>query len=312
MAGRKPRRRRGSSTVSATRIGLGQNPESWEEWEWLSTFLASQLRNGRLALVIGAGASMGFGLPSWASLTAAIAAASGFGVDPSLSDEEIAERIWSEYCGKDDRAFAVLVQEQLYKNFSFDLSTLHVNSLLASLGALLLPSRQGSIRRAVSFNFDEVLEIYLRHLGFSVTAIATAPSWASQADVWVSHPHGLLPKSGPPLGMLVLTEMSFNRIVGDLRNAWYRELLEIFSSHTCLFIGLSGRDSNLLSLLVSAQKQHAAVIDGYPYWGVRFSKRGDSRRGAWMDRGVFQSDVNVYDEIPERLFRIRQLAAELT
>ncbi len=297
--------------MSTITVSTAASPDNWSSWNFVLRLCAEQLRERRLALVVGAGVSQGFKLPNWEILTERICAACTAAVPPGdLTLEEKAEYIWANHCNRDDREFALLVRDALYAEYSFDLATLTSNSLLAAIGALVLPSRLGAVHQVVSFNFDEVLETYLGHLGFLVDTIVDVPCWATQGDVAIAHPHGLLPRSGPPRGKLVFTSASFGRVTGDITSAWHRELLAVMSSHFCLFVGLSGKDENLMSLAQRVQPQHASKENGFAYWGVRLAKPDDSRRHKWEERGIAQVPVS-YSEIPDRLFSIRQAAGRL-
>ncbi|HKY35313.1 MAG TPA: SIR2 family protein [Polyangiaceae bacterium] len=80
---------------------------------------------------------------------------------------------------------------------------------------------------------------------------------------------------------------------------------------THLFVGLSGEDQNLKSMLKRVQDDHARQGE-HLYWGVRFSAdENDPLRNMWDMRGVFQHTVRDYDDVPRLLLRVCQRAAEL-
>ena len=89
--------------------------------------------------------------------------------------------------------------------------------------------------------------------------------------------------------------------------------MTIFRRRTCLFVGLSGDDSNLDSMLVEAQESHASKLENTCYWGVKFSAADDAvERQLWQDRGVYYQLVKDYkDDMPSFIFEICQHAAEM-
>ena len=179
----------------ADRLKLSRmaDPASFEQ-PGVETFLAAQLRAGRLSLVLGAGASFGFSLPNWETLTTRAAAGCGCTLTAGQSLELQAEDVWRA-CEKDDPRFSEVVRRALYDDFAFktDFAALAENPLMRALGAMAMPSQRGSVSKILSFNFDDLLERYLEYSGFVVNSVAEEPSWDSASDVSVYHLHGLLP-----------------------------------------------------------------------------------------------------------------------
>ena len=172
-----------------------------------------------------------------------------------------------------------------------------------------MPSRRGSAS-IISFNFDNILELYLNYLGFDVTSVYSAPVWYNRADVKVYHPHGFLPYDAPP-SHIIFAKRHYDNVVGDIYNIWKPKLLDILRCNTCIFIGLSGIDNNLTSILEKDVKDlHVSKTNRHLFWGVRFADKNDTRAFIWENRGVFQQKLDNYDELPSWLFEISQLAAQ--
>lgn len=277
----------------------------------LTEFLAEQLRDGRLALVLGAGASFGFGLPGWHDLTILAANQCGCPVHPSKTDEQIADDV-RRRCG-DAILFAETVRAALYQKHPFDFDVLMQSSLMRALGALAMPSARGHVSQIVSFNFDDLLETYLNFYGFAVEAVAVEPSWQSAADTVVFHQHGLLPvDTTKAVTKITFAQRDFDEIAVDVKNAWRRRVIPILTSHTCVFVGLSGNDSNLRQMLIEAHATHVSRRSNDRYWGVRFSDDvDDPNRDMWKENGITQITVATYDKVPERLLAICQRATAL-
>jgi hypothetical protein len=88
----------------------------------------------------------------------------------------------------------------------------------------------------------------------------------------------------------------------------------VLQSHVCLFIGLSGDDPRLDSLMVETYKdKHAYNRSETGYWGIAFSMSSEARiTRQWADRGIYlQHLVDYRSDLPKFLFEICQQAALL-
>lgn len=198
---------------------------AWENPSKLKHFLGHQLVEGRVALVLGAGVSFGFGLPSWRKLVEDMFSEAGHAYPSSLAPPEASDRLYVDVLGKDDAKLVQLLAQALYKTFDASANTLRRNELLIGLAALIVRSGRGSASRIVSFNFDDVLERFLRYLGLTVHSVSTMPSWASAHDVRVYHPHGYTPQGGATSDRVVFTQLQYDKLVGD-NEMWEAVLLE--------------------------------------------------------------------------------------
>jgi len=76
-----------------------------------------------------------------------------------------------------------------------------------------------------------------------------------------------------------------------------------------LFVGLSGNDQNLSSILTEVSKKHPSRGSDFR-WGVRFAV--DTANDAfWYGRGVSNQTLANYDDLPRRLLKIGRMAADL-
>jgi hypothetical protein len=285
--------------------------ESFKNDDILTSFLAQQLDQGALAIVLGAGISIPLGLPSWPDLLQKLADKLTKALATGLGPDEQAEALFHA-SGLTALEFAEQVRALLYQGVDRSFSGLLNSHLLAALGALAMPSRRGSASEIITFNFDDLLETYLGYYGFTVEVVDILPAWNSRADIRVFHPHGLLPSNpeAPLKRGIVLTRSDYDKTVGDPSSAWHSALTQTLASHTCIFLGLSGADANLTSLLTRVQGIHPAAAQGQPYWGIRLTTDGvDPRKSAWESRGVFQKTLSSYDQMPHWLTSICQKAA---
>jgi hypothetical protein len=283
----------------------------YDDYEKVQQYLADQLKKEQVALFLGSGVSKAFGLPLWEDLLDTAFARKGAVRPDKLSNEDAAEYLLLDLFRGDQDEFHRALREALYEhvNMAGLRDQLRHSPTLQALGALFIRSNRGSIRTVVTFNFDDLLESYLTDGGYFVQPILTAPPWTENSDVRVFHPHGVLPidDTRPPTDV-VIAQIHFDRMIGNKNNAWRAALLSILSSHTCIFLGLSGADANLTSLLAEAKDIHPATLRKDMFWGFRFSdNENDPRRLKWENRGISQITMD-YNDLPEWLRGVARLA----
>lgn len=292
----------------------------WANRDTLVRYLAGQLIRGRLAIVLGAGISVPSKIPDWKQLLNRICEQRGLTVYDfgKHSPEQAAGHLKREEFGDDDFAFNSAVREALYSDPEFDPSFAAMRGELglAGIAALVMASRRGAASNVMTFNFDDMLERYLRYHGYVVSSVFGDANWATNADVQVFHPHGLLPLDTltPMSGSIVFTRNDFGQVVGDSANPWNQLALSFMRRNTCLFLGLSGEDDRLFGLLGKAQESHAINSGGNAmYWGVRFTDtRDEVVDGEWSAKRVWVQHVADYPtDLPEFLFSIVQAAADM-
>lgn len=291
-----------------------QSLNYWTEAD-VDAFLVQQLLRSRLALVIGAGASAGFGLPDWKTLIDLMYAAK-VGSTPAGSLTQVAGHFKDTYYENDQVGFAEFVRECLYSCVGVSLDNIRDSKLLQALGALVANSTRGGAAYVVSFNFDDLLEEYLATIGIVACSEDHMPNWSHQVDVEVLHPHGLLPfdcEVPTSANGIVFTDDDYLKVMGNATDSWDRRMLDIFSSYTCLFIGLSGVDDRLMGLVKRAGEIHPAVqSDHHPFWGIvamRESAENGVSEGRWKKQGVLPRKFLEYADIPDWIFKLCQAAA---
>lgn len=306
---------------------LMRDPSYWNDKEKLIEYLARQLVAGRLGLLLGAGVSRDFGLPSWDELIGELSHRTGTGdFAPGDNAARRAQVIKETKFKHDESAFLDLVQKVLYENASIDLEHLTDHRLLSAIASLVMASRRGSASKVITLNFDDVLETYLEYFGFVSASIAGERHWASNSDVVVYHPHGFLPHAPERKrsSKIVLGSRDFFKAIAtSADNPWRLLLITLMRTHTFLHIGLSGEDMNVESLMEAVQPLHAASPEGGGYAGeaafvgVRFglSKNAASQRDTIeLNRGygVFTHLIDgEWEQLPSFLFQICQTARSI-
>ncbi len=275
--------------------------ENWENPKILTQFLARSLKLSRLSLVVGSGISSGLKLPDWQSLLDSLSKGKKLPNDfDEISSPQKATLIKRNFYNNDETKFNLAVKDNLYHNAKIDFDIMQQNKLLSAIGALVMASSRGSISNVITFNFDDILEIYLSYYGFSCESCVSSTSWASNKDVIIHHPHGLLPfgKDKKPQGELIFDHSSFHSIMTNERG-WKQKLFQILSSSLVIFIGVSGNDDHLQNHLEECKNIHASLNDNLPYWGIWFTDDAQSAKAdIWRSQKVHPIEV-IKDEYGE-------------
>lgn len=215
--------------------------ESFESRDEAIKYGAEHLRGGTLCLAIGAGASAPLGFPTWEGLLRRCMADQSLPLSSTLG-LDLSASVLGDHCRRNRIDLRDVVHAALYQGGALSPQALTSSPRLAALGALLMGSRRGSVQTVITFNYDSLLEEYLRLYGYDSRAVSALPSLHGAEDVTVFHPHGYLP-SDPSLGArsetIVLTRESFNQILGDPASSWVALLRHLIRTKILLLIGIS-------------------------------------------------------------------------
>lgn len=290
------------------------NPDLFRDRGSLVPYLAQMLFEGRICLVLGSGISQPLGLPCWEGLIENMYTELGstFKAVPSTDLRKEAEKIYKKNCHKNKIEFNELVRTALYRNFEFDILEFRKNETLAAIASLVMGSKRGSAAKVISFNYDDLLESYLRYHGFVVTPIYEERHWSYDADVGIYHPHGFLPHADEQGGSadIILTRESYNSIPYNTNWHWRPHLQSILRTHFCIFIGLSTSDEHIDALLVDSEKNHPYAYTNTAYWGLATLKQSEPAEEDWDGRRVYPLIVSdFHDDLPRFLFSICQEAS---
>jgi len=288
--------------------------DQWENEDHLINHLGNHLNNCRIVLVLGAGISTEFGLPNWEKLISGLYKLKGASENNKLSPENRILFFKEKLCS-DEIDYKNSIQKVLYSGYDFDFKNLKNFSTLSALVALIMASKRGNASNVVTFNFDNILELYLSYYGFISNSRILTKHWSSNADVNIYHPHGYIP--APPSiefsDKIVFDQKSYMGVIGDESNPWRQHVLSLFRTNFCIFIGLSGNDSNFDSFLYKTMESHVAIEEGQLFWGMNFILESEDSeiKEIWKTKGIFVKEITSYMEgIPEYLYKICQTAAQ--
>lgn len=301
-------------------MGTGYGPiateAAWQRPDFIDKFLANQLSRGSVSLVVGAGVSMGFQLPSWDDLVKQMYRTKREKLPTKRrSAPEMCDALKLKYFAGNDLQFSELVRDSMYRKIDADPSLVLSSPLLQAVGSFLVSSMRGRTGSLISFNFDDLIETYLRLLGFVVRSEPKAPYWTVNADMQVLHPHGILPQDPKqPCTDIVLTASDYDRVIGHDSDAWNQSMKSVLAGTTPVFLGLSGDDQRLRSLLTQVKTIHPALVrESHRYWAVRPTVVGEDESivARWKGLGVAPRTLPSYDGIPSWLLGVCQRSALL-
>jgi len=232
-------------------------------------------RKRRLVIFLGAGASIPYGLPSWRDLVLELLfeqaqhtrrlgpmwphyrrAVASWMTDYFNYDPLVLARVVERHLrpgdgakGKatpaDEVGFLDRLREHLYANVRQPAE----RTLLRAV-AELAGRDDGGLDAIVSFNFDDLLQQELRALKIPYTTVA-GPARHNGGGVHVFHPHGFIPRDGPPASRqdIVFTEPDYHRLTEAVFHWGLSEIVDRLRKGTVLFVGLSMSDPSLRRLL---------------------------------------------------------------
>ena len=232
----------------------------YERIETAQDYLAECLKEGTLALALGAGISAGMGLPKWPNLVNSCCKEVGIKnkFNKNTANEKLlrAMNAVEDAINKDiqgnpkkqfDDEYRKLIHKCLYRDgkVEYDDSIIKL-PLLIAIGALISGSARGSVKEIVTLNFDDVLEWYLSVYGLKTQIAHKLPVLRGNPDVIIYHLHGYIPKNSNPSlkSKIIFSKRSYDRYhAKDRLNLQQSVWIDHLSSKVVLFIGLSGNDT---------------------------------------------------------------------
>jgi NAD-dependent SIR2 family protein deacetylase len=238
----------------------------------IGQLVASLAEAQALTVVVGAGASMEASLPSWPALIerllGRVAAA-----DPLLPDAAAREEWVARALLQEDLLAAGAIVEVLADD---ELATLLPEALYsgedpASFEPGPIAHQVANVRRCfadratlLTTNYDDLIERALLSAGFSKRNVHSYVQSRSvdAPNISVTHLHGLAARGGAPK-KLVLSEEQYHRM--QRGSSWQeRCMTERLESSSCLFVGTSLTDPNLIRYLYgynqAVARTHAAIF----------------------------------------------------
>jgi hypothetical protein len=311
-----------------------QGPEP----DWRSQ---SSMRLGRLAdiyhsegvvLALGAGVSIGMGVPNWDELVSALFvslvtkqltesidedqalaladAARKVGQESPLLSARYLRRGLEDGSAGDPRAFQQALAAVLYGHVG---ASKAASPLLRELAKICMPLRTGpKVHSVITYNFDDLLEEVLLEEGIQHRSIYSARLHPLETELPIFHAHGFLPRDignfdGLEEGLLAFSEEGYHQLFRDPYH-WTNVIqLQAFQQQTCIFVGLSLTDPNLRRLLEYAatsrdEPRHFAFMKRTSVQDLLSSSRKDAGGHATVTRDAASDFLRVHHSLQERVY----------
>lgn len=263
-----------------------QRPEA--DWKSQSAArldrLAAVYRGEGVVLVLGAGVSIGMGVPDWDELVSGLTislmtkqltknvdeqqaleladAVRGTRNESPLLSARYLRRGFEDGNAGDPHAFQQALAAALYQR---DGSIRTPSPLLEELAKLcMLRSNSPKVHSVITYNFDDLLERSLASKGAKHRSIYSASHRPLANELPVYHVHGFLPQDprrGEELeeGLLAFSEEAYHQLFRDPYHWANVTQLQAFQQHICILAGLSLTDPSLRRLL-----EYAAISRDEP------------------------------------------------
>lgn len=215
----------------------------------------------RLTVVVGAGASMEAGLPSWETLVKRLLRR--VVAEKRLLDVEDAEALerWEAEAARDGYLGAAAIvdalagegRDQWIPEELFGANTTSADYIPGPISRqiALLADVLGDRLRIVTLNYDDLLEQALRLRGLTPHVVATEDLDVPEGKFPVYHLHGYLGQGDGGRGHVVLSEGDYQQMTAG--RSWQDDLVRgALRDSTVVFVGTSLLDPNLIRYLHGA------------------------------------------------------------
>ena len=237
--------------------------------------LAKSLQNNKLVLVLGAGVSMGFGLPDWPTLLQKLMITT-IEQEPEVSSalsrlfsavfapsSVMAGRYLQKYYEDKDASFEEAVRKALYENLDIEAEAPLMDEIVHLCVA---PGRSPTLDGIITYNFDDLLEQRLGMLDIELPYKAIyADGMHAGNRLPIYHVHGYLPSQGDisDKNRITLGESVYHKQYTDIYS--WNNIVQInkFTDFDCLFIGSSLTDPNIRRLLDVAYRQRGERTESH-------------------------------------------------
>ncbi|RAU84057.1 SIR2 family protein [Pontibacter arcticus] len=234
-----------------------------------------------LVLVLGAGVSMGFGLPNWDTLLQKLMITT---IEKEQNVSTVLSRLFTSvfspspliagrYLQKfyDDKklSFEEAVRKVLYEEIDIDKPSELMDEII---NFCVAPGKSPNLDSIITYNFDDILEQRLSKVGVQVPhkpiyGIGMNPD----GQLPIFHVHGYLQQKGEltEQNQITFGESIYHKQYIDIYS--WNNIVQInkFRDSNCLFIGSSLTDPNIRRLLDIAKKQSGETQENHFIFKMR-------------------------------------------
>ncbi|MDO6501212.1 SIR2 family protein [Photobacterium sanguinicancri] len=238
--------------------------------------VAEWYRAEKMVIVLGAGASVAYGLPDWNTLLQKLLLISLQAEDESdQGNASILAKTFSNVFEpnslvaarylhnhfktnqpKATLAFENAIRDSLYSevNSEFD------SELLKEVRQFCIaPGRSPNLDSIITYNYDDILEKCLSNIDVDIPycPIHASGMKNKEHELPIYHVHGYLPQTGQltSKNKVVLSEDGYHQQYSDIYGWSNLTQINKFKENNCVFVGLSFSDPNLRRILDIAKKE---------------------------------------------------------
>jgi hypothetical protein len=228
--------------------------------------LKKSYKDKQLVLILGAGVSESCGLPNWSQLLKELLLKC-FDIYNSSSTDIDGIADYFINVEKQPLILARYIQQFLEKkgkhNFEETMRNTLYNRPIKESDLIreicqFFDSEVGqSLDSIITYNYDDILETYLRKLNILHKAIYDTGMVPDEGEFPIYHVHGFLPREtiSDAENEIILSERMYHKQYIDFYDWSNLTQINKFSQKTCLFIGTSLTDPNMRRLLDIASTQ---------------------------------------------------------
>lgn len=232
--------------------------------------LKTAFENGSLNLVLGAGISAKYGLPTWDSLLQRLLLKTIeheadkatvlskfftkiFNPSPLIAGRYLQESLVD---GKTKNKFEKEVREALYETFEENVESPIMDEIIK---LCIAPGNSPNLDSIITYNYDDIIESKLIEINLDIPfqSIYGQGINPDNKSLTIYHVHGFLPKKGSigEHNSITLGEFVYHEQYNNVYS--WNNIVQInkFRDKTCLFIGTSLSDPNIRRLLDIANSQ---------------------------------------------------------
>jgi len=269
---------------------------------------------GNLSLVLGAGVSFKFNIPTWDNLlqrllvktiekesaTALLISqlfSKVFNPSPLVAGRYL-QTYYDELDKKNKNRFEIEVQKALYETYDENSSSEVMDEIVR---LCLAPGNSPNLDSIITYNYDDIIERKLKDKGIDMPfqSVYGQSIDTAKNDLKIFHVHGFLPRDSKISddNRITLGEFVYHEQYTNIYS--WNNIVQInkFRDKVCLFIGTSLSDPNIRRLLDIANSQKKQKTYHYI-----FKKKIDKNTLHKRIDAIFLQNPDIYDEkIKEKL-----------
>ncbi len=231
--------------------------------------LKKAYKNESLVLVLGAGVSIDFKVPSWSVLLQNLMVHT---IEKEKKDSEVISKLFNDifkpspliagrylqnyFSNNDKTSFETMVRKVLYSTAKKNNPSNQMDEIVKLCAA---PGKSPNLDSIITYNFDDILEYNLDKTNMDIPykSVFGLGIDIKNNELPIFHVHGFLPenKKLSKSNQITFGENNYHQQYSDIYS--WNNIIQInkFRDNTCLFIGSSLTDPNIRRLLDIALKQ---------------------------------------------------------